>query len=179
MSQTLTAMANLLNNYDQSVIGKHDYVDCLRTYARSHRLALPDGHVAPWIDENLDPFTGEWIARAKHNQRRAEGQTVLDERGKDYNHSTYCDLIVSGLCGLRPGPGDSPVVNPLIPEGVWDWFCLGKVRYHGRDLSIVYDADMSRYGQDAGLHVLVDGQQVVSQPSLCKIVVPLNADKNE
>jgi len=23
------------------------------------------------------------------------------ERGKDYNHSTFCDLIITGLVGLR------------------------------------------------------------------------------
>ena len=177
-AQTLTAMANLLNNYDQTVIGKRDYLEAVRTYARSHRLTLPDGSVIPWSDENLDPFTGEWRARVVNLRRKAAGHNAIDERGKDYNHSTYCDLIISGLCGLRPGPDDSLVVNPLIPEGLWDWFCLDNVRYHGRDISIFYDADGSRYGKGAGLRVLVDGEEVIGKSRLCKVTVPLNTDKS-
>jgi hypothetical protein len=163
---------------EQTVIGKHDYLGTVRTYARSHRLALPDGSVVPWSDENLDPFTGEWCARTKLNRRKAAGHHAIEERGKDYNHSTYCDLIISGLCGLRPGPDDTLVVNPLIPEGLWDWFCLDNVRFHGRDISIVYGADGSRYGKGAGLRVLVDGEEVIAKPRLCKVTVPLNTDKN-
>jgi hypothetical protein len=173
-AQTLTAMANLLNNYDQAVIGKRDYLEAVRTYARSHRLTLPDGSVVPWSDENLDPFTGEWRARVVNLRRKAAGHDAIEERGKDYNHSTFCDLIISGLCGLRPGPDDTLVVNPLIPEGLWDWFCLDNVRYHGRDISIFYDADGSRYGKGSGLRVLVDGRELASQPTLREVRIPLN-----
>jgi len=37
-SQTLTALANLLNDYEQDVIGKQEYFDTLLTYTRSHRF---------------------------------------------------------------------------------------------------------------------------------------------
>ena len=37
-AQTLTALANLLNNYHQNVLGKKDYFDTLKAYTRSHRL---------------------------------------------------------------------------------------------------------------------------------------------
>ena len=37
-SVTLTAMANLLNNYNQSVVGRTDYYELLKTYAASQRL---------------------------------------------------------------------------------------------------------------------------------------------
>jgi len=46
------------------------------------------------------------------------------ERGKDYNHSTFCDLVISGLIGLRPQDGNTVTVNPLVPQEQWDWFCL-------------------------------------------------------
>jgi hypothetical protein len=42
-SITLTAMANLLNNYDQNYVSKNDYWILLSQYARSHRLLLEDG----------------------------------------------------------------------------------------------------------------------------------------
>ena len=34
------------------------------------------------------------------------------ERGKDYNHSTFCDLVTCGLVGVRPlGKGSGLVVR--------------------------------------------------------------------
>jgi hypothetical protein len=67
--------------------------------------------VVPWIDENLNPTNGDWIARTLLKQRGSE----IPERGKDYNHSTYCDLVISGLVGLRPRADDIVEVNPLVP----------------------------------------------------------------
>ena len=52
-------------------IGAKDYFDLLKIYAKSQRLKLADGRVVPWIDENLNPANGDWIAR-----------TLLIQRGK-------------------------------------------------------------------------------------------------
>ena len=60
----LAALANLLNNYDQDVIRREDYFDTLRIYTKCHQRQLDDGTVVPWIDENINPYTGEWISRA-------------------------------------------------------------------------------------------------------------------
>ena len=49
-----------------------------------------------WIDEDMDPFTGDWTARTllkADNWNPGRGGL---ERGKDYNHSTFCDLVLSG-----------------------------------------------------------------------------------
>ena len=62
-TQTLVALANLLNNYRQEIIGKKDYWELLKIYTRCHRRMKPDGTVINWLDENLDPFTGEWLSR--------------------------------------------------------------------------------------------------------------------
>jgi hypothetical protein len=88
------------------------------------------------------------------------------ERGKDYNHSTYCDLIITGLVGLRPQADDSVVVNPLLPEGVWDYFCLDRVSYHGRNLTILYDRTGQQYGLGPGLHVYADEVEVATSDRL-------------
>jgi hypothetical protein len=163
-SVTLTALANLLNNYEQDVIEKKDYLQTLRIYAMSHRLKYDDGTIVPWIDENLDPETGEWIARKilRYRQNNTTWSMAKGgfERGKDYNHSTFCDLIITGLVGLRPQDDGSLVVNPLVPDGVWDWFCLDNVLYRGRVLTILYDKTGQRYGKGTGLRVLMDGKEV-------------------
>lgn len=41
-------------------------------------------------------------------------------RSEDYNHSGYCDPLITGLCGLRPRPDDVVEVNPPIATGSWD-----------------------------------------------------------
>lgn len=168
-SQTLVALANLLNDYAQGVMSPWDYLDMFRGYARSHRLAQPDGAVVPWIDESLHPDTGEWVTRAT---LRARGRPDRD-RGRDYNHSTYCDLVITGLVGLRPRADDALEVRPLVPEGAWDYFYLEHVRYRGRAVSIAYDRTGRRYGRGAGLRVYADGRDIGRADTLRRIVAPL------
>ena len=166
-SVTLTALANFLDHDGQGPVGREEYFDLLRAYARSQHLRRPDGKVAPWIDEDLDADTGEWIARSILEKRG------IHDRGEDYNHSTFCDLVITGLGGLRPRPDDVLEVHPLLPGNAWDYFGLDGVSYHGRALTILHDRTGARYGRGAGLHVLVDGAEVASKPDLERIEVPL------
>lgn len=171
-SVTLTALANVLNYYPQGVIGKGDYFETLMIYTKSHKLEREDGRAVPWIDENLNPFTGDWISRTR---LKAWKNGTWDagkggkERGKDYNHSTYCDLIITGLVGLRPRADDTVEVNPLLPGDTWDWFCLDNVLYHGRILTIVWDKTGSKYNKGKGLQVIADGERIAAAESLGRI----------
>src|SRR5205823_4018840 len=110
------------------------YFDALQTYVKSQHLKLDDGRVIPWVDENLDPFTGIWLARDLKIAKR-----TFYGRGDHYNHSSFADLVITGLIGLRPRADDQVEVNPLIPAGTWDWFCLDRVPYHGHLLTILWD----------------------------------------
>jgi hypothetical protein len=175
-SQTLTAMANLLNNTKQDVVDSRTYFDALMTYARSHRLKREDGKVVPWIDEDQDPLTGNWIARAVHiefeknlPQDSRNKKNIIRERGKDYNHSTFCDLVINGLVGLRPQSDDTVVVNPLIPEGKWDYFCLDRVPYHGRMLTILWDKTGTHYNKGMGLSIWAEGKEIARSEKLSRI----------
>jgi hypothetical protein len=171
-SVTLTAMANVLNSYDQNAITQGDYFRMLRIYANSHRLTREDGSVVPWIDENLNPHTGDWIARTRlktWNNGAWSDPKGGKERGKDYNHSSFCDLVVSGLVGLRPRADDIFEVNPLVPEEEWNWFSLDNVAYHSHILTIVWDRDGSRYGKGKGLTVLVDGRAIAHSDKLTRV----------
>lgn len=123
----------------------------------------------PWIDENLNPYTGDWIARTL---LRLRGQKP-EERGKDYNHSSFCDLVITGLAGLRPRADDLLEVNPLLPESACDHFCLDGVPYHGRSITILYDRTGERYGRGRGLQVLADGRRVAGSPSLQRVTARL------
>ena len=169
---TLTALANVLNNYQQDAIDRADYFETLKIYTKSHCLKRQDGSVVPWIDENLNPHTGDWIARTRLKSWKGgtwdQGKGGK-ERGKDYNHSSYCDLIISGLVGLRPRANDIVEVNPLVPAGTWDWFCLDNVPYHGRIVTILWDKTGAKYGKGRGLRVFADGKEIARSEIITRI----------
>jgi hypothetical protein len=145
-------MANLINNYEQSVINDSAYFKLLELYVESQYY-----RGRPYIGEYLDEKTGCWL---KGDQ----------ERSRYYNHSTFCDLIISGLVGLRPHAENIIEVNPLIPEGQWDWFCLDNILYHGKIVTIFWDSSGKHYNRGKGLHVLVNGKEVASSDKLERIV---------
>jgi len=171
-SVTLTAMANLLDNYNQKVVDEADYFDLLKIYTRSHYLTRDDGKVVPWIDENLNPYTGDWIARTRlktWTDGTWDAGKGGKERGKDYNHSTYCDLVITGLVGLRPRPDHLVEVRPLVTSDAWDWFCLDNILYHGRVLTILWDRTGRKYGRGKGLRMFADGVEIARSDSLERI----------
>jgi hypothetical protein len=147
-SQTLVALANVLRNYEQSIVSKADYFDALLTYAKSHRY-----RGKPYIGEYLDEINGQWLKPDS-------------DRSRYYNHSTFCDLIITGLVGLVPQENDTLIVEPLIPAETWDWFCLDNVPYHGRTLTILWDQTGHKYKKGKGLHVFADGVEVAKSNKL-------------
>ncbi|BCX46470.1 coagulation factor 5/8 type domain-containing protein [Haloferula helveola] len=171
-SVTLTAMANVLNDYPQQAISRQDYLEVLKTYARSHQREKDDGSVVCWIDENLNPLTGDWISRTRLKSWKDgtwDPGKGGKERGKDYNHSTFCDLVITGLVGLRPRADDVVEVNPLIPQDGWDWCRMSNLLYRGRLLTIQWDRDGSRFGNGAGLKVFADGKLIAEADGLQRV----------
>jgi hypothetical protein len=162
-SITLRALANVLQHSTDASF--HDaYWQTLQTYTHSQRLKLPDGRVIPWIDENLDPLTGAWLARTLK-----QGKPGFYGRGDHYNHSSYADLIITGVVGLRPRPDDTIEVNPLVPTAAWDWFSLEDVPYHGRLVSIIWDRTGRKFGGEKGLRVMVEGRVVAHRSDLGRV----------
>lgn len=168
-SITLKSMANLLRNYDQKVITEQDFIQLLMTYSNSHRIIDERGNKICWIDENLNPFTGDWIARTMKIAQNA--QPV--ERGKDYNHSEFCDIIISDLVGLRPSMDDYLIIDPLMPSDHWNWFCLDHIKYHDNYISIVWDKDGTRYNKGKGFSIFVNGVLKKKSRSPGKIKIKL------
>ena len=155
-SQTLTAAANLLNNYEEnSVYGSGDWFDLLKTYAKSQ---YKDGY--SWIGEDLHPLTGEWI--------------VDLPRSVHYNHSTFTDLVITGLVGIRPEDNDESLrINPLFDEGDLGYFALENVGYRGHNITVIYDESGEHYGIGKGMRVFVDGYLMAESDTLVEISVSL------
>jgi len=161
---TLRALANLLNRYRQNDISRDGYFETFQIYTRSQHLKLEDGQVVPFIDEDLNPLTGEWLARAMKIRKK-----TFYGRGDHYNHSGYADLLVTGVAGLRPRADSTVEVNPLLPAGKWDWFCLDRIPYHGRLLTILWDRTGTKFGKGKGLRVLAGGREIAHAAELGRV----------
>jgi hypothetical protein len=153
-TQTLVALANLLNDYRQETVSAKDYFAVLQAYTKGH-----DKDGRPWIAEDLDGVTGRWI--------------VDKPRSLFYNHSGYCDLVITGLVGLRPRPDGRVVVNPLVPGEAWDWFALDGIAYRGHTLGIFYDREGERFGRGRGLTLWIDGRRAARTDRLGRLEAAL------
>jgi len=160
-SQALTALANVLNDYPSAGVTREDYLRLLRQYTQQHFNA--EGK--PDLQEDYDPDTGKpvvGLARSHH-----------------YNHSTYIDLILSGLIGIRPRADDVLEVNPLLPTSATHgtaairYFAVEGMAYHGHSVSIFYDEEGARYHLGRGLTLFIDGRRASSPGSLRHIEVKL------
>jgi hypothetical protein len=163
-SQILTGLANLLNDYPaQEVINRTDYLRLLRLYTRQHFLT--PGHLD--LQEDYNPDKG--------------GPIVGLDRSHHYAHSTYVDLILSGLVGIRPRFDNTLEIAPLLPYKAADgtpsihYFAVQGVAYHGHDVTVVYDDTGKRYRMGKGLSVFVDGQRASGPGPLKRTLIQLKS----
>lgn len=160
-SQTLKAMANLLRNYQQPYVTKNDYFTLLDNFSNTH---LKDG--LPFIGEANHPETGSW-----------SGHDYIGH-SEHYFHSSYIDLIISGLMGLQSKETDSIEVDPLIPDE-WDYACLENVKYHGNDITLIWDKTGKKYNKGKGLILFANGKKIASSPVVKKIKTRLGYKINK
>jgi len=154
-SQTLTAMQNLIRRYEQDVITPSDYVREMSKYAASH---LRDGK--PSISEVVrDPYRPQ-MCGSEH-----------------YNHSTFCDLVITGLGGIEPRPDNVLTVFPLFPKE-WDYFRLDGISYHNHIVAITWDRTGERYGEK-GFSVYVDGKKRFSSNDPCQSAINLTEEAEQ
>lgn len=150
-SQTLTALKNIAFSTDEEKY-KNMFYTLLSQYAHMHKRVTEDGKTIAWIDEVMDPRNGDWSSR---KILRNQGWSVIKggyERGKDYNHSTFCDLVISGLVGV--GVKNQKIhVTPLAPKE-WDFFRLRGVKIMGKEYDIIYDKTGDKYALGKGLLII-------------------------
>ncbi len=137
---------------------------------------------AQYRDQDLEyPWTGEF-----YNGETAQWKTAE----RDYNHSTWLDILIPEILGLVPRDDDILEIDPLVPEGTLTRFLLDGQRYRGHDVTLVWDApgdeipDAYADGRK-GLDVYLDGRMVSSTKSLSRIQInmktrqPISGAKSE
>ena len=172
-TQTLKALSNFLNNYSHNkTISKGDYYNLLLQYARQHKIENDKGEIINWIDENLNPYNGDWISRTRLKDWEGNGWSDDKggvERGKDYNHSGFTDLILSDLLGIKPQLNNTIEINPLIPDN-WDWFAVDNISYQGEKMSLVWDGTGKKYNRGKGLMLFKENVLVAKSNKIEKLI---------
>lgn len=154
-SQTLTALIECIKNYPGA---REKYTELfarlLKDYAKSH-LIRKDGKTLPWIDEVLHPDSGDWSSRTILKDWGWREDKGGYERGKDYNHSTFSDLVISGTVGATVTE-DGVAFAPIVPDE-WSWFCVRKLVIRGDEYEVYYDKNGDKFGKGKGLTVVKNG----------------------
>lgn len=139
-SIVLSAMAETLRERPQGPLTIAKFHELLRSYTNAQFLRQELQF--PWTGEYYNGDTGEWRT---------------DER--DYNHSTFLDILIADLAGVRPLSGDRLEIRPLIEDHT-PGFLIDGVRYHGHDLTLIWTRPAAAApGPDGrvGFRVYVDG----------------------
>ncbi len=156
-SMILTGLANLLQDYPaQTYVTKQTYDTLLSQFATvQHKNGIP------YIAEAANGDTGDWVYDAS-------------DFSEHYNHSSFVDLVLTGLFGVKPQANDSVQLKPLVPDG-WSYFAVQNVPYHGHLLTMVWDQDGTHYNAGTGLQVCQDGARIYQSAALGNATVTVAA----
>lgn len=156
-SQTLKGLANLLTNYkNHGKMNARVFYRELHQYAASH---VKNGK--PYIGEYQDEKTGEWL----------KGD---NPRSSFYNHSTFNDLVINDLIGIKPRADNVLEISPLIPKNQWDWFILENLSYHGKSITVLWDKTGKKYSKGKGFLVFADGKEIYKGKDLKAVKVKMD-----
>lgn len=167
-SFALDAMGNMLQTAPGGHVSAVDFQNLLTTYALSHRRITDEGKIIPWLDENLHPYTGDWLSRTIINTQPGEVFKGR-ERGREYNHSTFCDVVISRLFGIVPQADGTLSVLPLVSGSRYPYFLLKDVPVGGHLITLQWDATGTRYGQGAGFRIFRDSQVIHESQAITQV----------
>ena len=136
-SQTLNSLREYVKLNPQKKKYKDMYMTLLHQYAKMHQRHIKCGKKVMWIDEVRHPMKDEWSSREILENMGWQECKGGYERGKDYNHSTFCDLVLSYILNIDYNNGN-PVFNVNVPDG-WDSFSINNLFVCGREYSVMYD----------------------------------------
>lgn len=148
-SQTLNALRSYIVNHNGGEYYKKLYATLFLQYADMHRILDESGEWRPWIDEVMHPYRYDWTSRTYLKNADWPKDKGGYERGKDYNHSTFCDLFITGITGIVPENSDFTQI-PSIPERI-DYFKLENLHFRGKIYTLYYDKNGEKYKLGKGL----------------------------
>jgi hypothetical protein len=181
------------NQYDKSIVsgGSNNFSNINFTVQyRGVRSGLryydPD---RKWIDEAYAARLLDWMAWSVYPNAgdlrvpsQAEYYSNWNATAKTYNRNNHVHVMlgnmnyiyVEDMGGLQPRLDDKIELWPI--DLGYDYFMVNNVRYHGKDVTLVWDEDGSKYGLGAGYSLFIDGVKKVSVDKLGKFTYDPNTN---
>ena len=110
---------------------------------------IEDGKRYNYIGEVMLPDQHVWHAHEWFKGKDVPITNGGADRGRDYNHSTFIDLVLRGLCGINV-KSNTLNVNPII-DGVWDWFKIENLTFKRQTYNVYYDKTGNVFNKGANV----------------------------
>lgn len=142
-SLVMSALAATIRDYADPIITPDHFDSLLKSFT-----------MAQFHEQKFEfPWTGEYY-------NGDDGKWRTDQR--DYNHSTYIDLVIADMAGLCPRNDEVLELQPMLSTKT-PQFVVDGIRYHGHDITIAWN--LPGAGGDSpdgleGYRVYVDGKLV-------------------
>lgn len=149
----------------------------LRHYDPENRYVTPEyaSKLLDWMAWSIYPGGDARVAnQAEYYSAWNPGNQTY--RRNNPNHVMLGNMnyiFVEDMGGLQPRSDDLLELWPV--DLGYEHFMVNNLRYHGKDVTIVWDPDGSRYGLGAGYSLFVDGSRVASADRLGRFVYDAGA----
>ncbi|MDR1633694.1 MAG: Ig-like domain-containing protein [Bifidobacteriaceae bacterium] len=118
------------------------------------------------LQVNQAEYYSNWNSSAKTYNRNNPYHVMLGNMNYIY---------VEDMGGIQPRADDVIELWPIDLGN--EYFMVNNLRYHGQDVTIVWDEDGSRYGLGAGYSLFIDGEKKVTSSTLGRLTY--NPNTNE
>ncbi|CAL8085948.1 unnamed protein product [Orchesella dallaii] len=153
----INSLASQLRDYGMTnVVNVNTFLEVLYKYAETQYK-----NDKPFVAECHSPYRKLWVCDSYNHSEH-------------YAHSTYVDNVLGDLLGIVPQPNNTFVINPLIPSS-WPYFIVENLLYHGHNITVLYDADGSKYNFTAGMKIFLNGVLAKSQSQLGRMTLDIPA----
>jgi hypothetical protein len=162
ISMGARTMLAALKQYDHHPITPAHFMELMRRY---NDLLYPGVHPGdPYWRPNAHEYYSKWEPYAQSPQPKPS------DISHDF-HSMYTSLVVEGVVGLTPRRDERIELEPMARE--WSHFALDGLRYHGHDLTIIWDEPdgQVRYRNlPEGFSLYIDGVAAFTLPELGHVI---------
>ncbi|GAA3730084.1 Ig-like domain-containing protein [Plantactinospora mayteni] len=115
---------------------------------------------------NQAEYYSNWNPTAKTYNRNNPNHVML-------GNMSY--IFVEDMAGLQPRSDDKIELWPI--KFGYDHFMVNNLRYHGQDVTVVWDPDGTKYGLGAGYSLFLNGEKKVSTDKLGKLTYDPNTNQ--
>lgn len=151
----------------------------LRHYDPERKYVTPEyaARLLDWMAWSIYPGGDARVAN------QAEYYSNWNPATRTYNRNNQNHIMlgnmnyiyVEDMGGIQPRSDDVIELWPI--DLGYEHFMVNHLRYHGKDVTIVWDEDGSHYGLGAGYSLFVDGEKKVTADALGRFVYDPNANE--